>query len=251
MRISNYITKAISLIIFIFILGCKINNKPLNVIIITADDLGVQLSCYGDDIIHTPNIDKLAAQGIRFTNAYVTQASCSSSRSSILTGTYPHTNGQIGLAHKGFKLNKDYQNIPQLLKQHGYKTGIIGKLHVNPESLFPFDLFQTNYKEARNVELVAERAETFIKTAADTSFFLYINYSDPHVPFYKEYEGHPLNPLTYDEVKAFNFQGIDDQEELERISGYYSCIRRLDEGIGLLMAKLENLGVLENTLIFF
>ena len=237
-----------------FSVGTAAHSKSgarLNVLLITADDLGKQLSCYGDDIIETPNIDKLAKSGVLFENAYVTQASCSSSRSSILTGTYPHINGQIGLAHRGFQMNRAYPNLPAILKDEGYQTGIIGKLHVQPENIFPFDFDFKNYKEARDVELVAKRTEEFIKSSGDKPFFLYLNYSDPHVPFYREFEGHPLSPVNADDVHAFRFQGVDCERELQRIADFYSCIRRLDEGIGLVMDRLNKLGVLENTLIFF
>ena len=230
---------------------CLQLDNPTNIILITADDLGKQLSCYGDDIIETPNIDRLADEGVLFRNAYVTQASCSSSRSSILTGIYPHTNGQIGLAHLGFRMNKEYPSIPALLKKVGYQTGIIGKLHVEPESAFPFDYAHKNSMETRDVELVAKRAEEFIKSSGKKPFFLYMNYSDPHAPFYREFKGHPLNPVNSDDVHAFSFQGVNDELELQRIAGFYNCIQRLDEGIGLLMDKLQMLGVLENTLIIF
>lgn len=226
-------------------------KKPLNVLLITSDDLGKQLSCYGDDVIQTPNIDRLASRGIMFRNGYVSQASCSPSRSSILTGTYPHTNGQLGLAHSGFQLNKEYPNIAKVLKGQGYKTGIIGKLHVNPENQFPFDFDKKNYQQARDVELVANRVDSFITATPEKPFFMYLNYTDPHVPLYRSFAGHPLNPVNPSDVHAFNFQGVDDPGELQRIADYYSCVRRLDEGIGLLMKKLEKLKVLDNTLIIF
>src|SRR5690606_15206214 len=70
-----------------------------NVLLISGDDLGPHLGCYGDPYVRTPNIDQLAADGVQFENGWVTQASCSPSRSSIMTGLYPHQNGQVGLAH--------------------------------------------------------------------------------------------------------------------------------------------------------
>jgi arylsulfatase A-like enzyme len=113
--------------------------EPPNVLLITADDLGNQLSCYGDERLKTPRLDALASQGVRFTRAYVTQSSCSSSRASLLTGLYPHQNGQYGLAHLGFSMHPGQENLPALLKAAGYRTGIIGKLHVEPAAEFPFD----------------------------------------------------------------------------------------------------------------
>lgn len=100
--------------------------EPLNVIVITADDLGKQLSCYGDDILETPHMDALAARGIRFDKGYVTQASCSSSRSSILTGTYPHSNGQLGLANHGFKMTPDAPILSSRCRRRVIKRGLSG-----------------------------------------------------------------------------------------------------------------------------
>ncbi len=105
-------------------------SKP-NIILITADDLGMQLSCYGDPHIRTPHIDALAASGTRFKTAYVAQASCSPSRVSIFTGLYPHTHGHIGLAKPANPmLAKQFheQTLPALLKASGYRSAIIGKL---------------------------------------------------------------------------------------------------------------------------
>ena len=104
-------------------------NDRLNVLLITADDLGLQLSCYGDPYLETPNLDALAQSGVKFRTAYVAQASCSSSRSSMFTGLYPHTTGQIGLANAGFVLDPEQvgRNLPAYLKKAGYRTGILGK----------------------------------------------------------------------------------------------------------------------------
>lgn len=229
----------------------QLNRQPLNVLLITSDDLGKQLSCYGDNTIQTPNIDRLAKGGMMFRNAFVTQASCSSSRSSILTGLYPHTNGQVGLAHLGFEMNGEYPNLSTILKENGYFSGIIGKLHVEPHSQFVFDYERIFYNEARDIKLVASRADTLISLAGDKPFFMYLNYTDPHVPFYRQYEGFPTREVYPEDVKAFDFQGIDNPEQLQRISDFYCCIRRLDEGIGLLQKVLEKHGVLDNTLVIF
>lgn len=105
-----------------------------NLILVTADDMGLQLGCYGDRVATTPHMDRHAREGVRFSRGYVTQASCRSSRSSMLTGLYPHQNGQIGLAHLGYSMRPDVLTLPSLLRQSGYRTGIIGKLHVGPEN---------------------------------------------------------------------------------------------------------------------
>ncbi len=193
--------------------------KELNILLITADDMGLQLGCYGDKEIRTPALDQLASEGRLFENAYVAQPSCSSSRSAMFTGTYPHANGQYGLlnARVGFELHEKYrqQTIPALLKKKGYRTGIIGKLHVGPEKVFPFD---TRFRgDTRDVKSVAKQAGGFL-TEGEGPFFLMVNYSDPHVygrsprppkeAFPTQYKGVPENPVKMGEVSSFPLERL-------------------------------------------
>ncbi len=227
------------------------NQKPLNIILITADDLGLQLGCYGDKIAKTPNIDMLAAKGMRFENAYVTQSSCSPSRSSLLTGLYPHQNGQIGLANRGYSMHDGIVTMPALLKNAGYRTGIIGKLHVNPENAFPFDYERKNTDQTRDVRSVAEMSNDFIREDFQKPFFLYINYFDPHHQFIKQVKNIPESPYTRSTVRPFDFQGINSPRQLDSIAGYYNGVTRVDAGIGFLLEKLNQLQLLENTVLIF
>jgi hypothetical protein len=116
------------------------DGQRMNVLFITADDLGLQLGCYGETLIETPNLDRLAASSTQFDVAYVAQASCSPSRSSMFTGLHTHSTGQFGLTNGGFALHSELRDrtIPNLLHKVGYRTGIIGKLHVDPEASFKF-----------------------------------------------------------------------------------------------------------------
>ena len=105
-------------------------DRP-NILLIVSEDNGPELGCYGDPYVQTPVLDRFAKKGVRFERAYVPQAGCSQSRAALLTGIYPHQNGQIGLATWKFRLYRE--NTPNLirsLKQAGYRTGIIGKLHI-------------------------------------------------------------------------------------------------------------------------
>jgi len=108
-----------------------------NILLIVSEDNGPELGSYGGPYARTPNLDRLAEQGVRFENAFVPYSVCSPSRAAFLTGLYPVQNGQIGLAtHKFAMYRKDTPNFATLLKSSGYYTGLIGKLHVNPESAF-------------------------------------------------------------------------------------------------------------------
>ena len=93
----KYLSKVAVIIFLIQGLANAQGKQQPNVLFITSDDLGLQLSCYGDQVIETPHLDALAASGVQFDVAYVAQASCSPSRSAMLTGLYPHANGQYGL----------------------------------------------------------------------------------------------------------------------------------------------------------
>ena len=226
---------------------------PPNIILIISEDNGPELGCYGDPYARTPNLDRLAADGVRFNRAFVAQAGCSQSRASILTGLYPHQHGQIGLATWGFRLYRDdTPNIPRSLKAAGYRTGIIGKLHVNPESAFPFDFAempQGNFAR-RNLGGYAKHAERFI-TAGDQPFFLSVNYPDAHDPWLRQVDGLPKTPQTGQDVKALAYFGLDPPEMREMVADYYNSLSRLDTLIGYLLAALQRSGKAENTIVVY
>lgn len=230
-----------------------------NLLLITADDLGPMLGCYGDKAVRTPNLDALAARGRLFENAYVAQASCSPSRSAMFTGLYPHANGQYGLLNNdaGFQLHEPLrqQTIPALLKQQGYRTGILGKLHVGPEASFPFD--ERLRADTRDVRTAATEAGKFLRGSGP--FFLMANYSDPHVlgrsprppaeAFPTQYKGVPETPLKVGEVPPLPFQQIDTPEQIERVTQYYNAVMRFDAAVGLLLAELAAAGHADDTVI--
>ena len=117
-------------------------SKRPNIVLIVSDDHGLDAAgCYGNPVIKTPNLDRLAAEGTRFTNAFCTSASCSASRSVILTGLYNHANGQYGHQHgyNNFHTFTNVKSLPVLLAEAGYRTGRIGKYHVAPEMVYKFN----------------------------------------------------------------------------------------------------------------
>ena len=226
-------------------------GKP-NILLITSEDNGPQLSCYGDRYVKTPRLDKLAAEGIRFTNAYVTQAGCSPSRSSIFTGVHPHQNGQIGLATHFLRMyREDIPNIFRSFKSAGYRTGVIGKIHVNPESSFPLDYHEKlGGFSGRDIKMEALEAEKIINQS-DKPFMLMVNYKDAHAPFIKQYKGLPAHPLEPEEIKPLPQIGLNSPGLREETANYYNCMMRLDKGIGLLMDTLDRCGKRENTLVVY
>jgi len=228
-------------------------QKMPNVLLITSEDHGPHLSCYGDPNVRTPQLDRLASQGVRFANAYVTYSVCSPSRGSILTGLYAHQNGQIGLATHKFAMFRKWPNIPSLLKKAGYRTGIIGKLHVNPASAFPFDfkaLSGSNFND-RPMSKFADLAGKFVR-ASDKPFFLMVNYPDAHFPLLKQQHGLPTLPMTAKDIKQMLPEvGVDSPRLRQHAADYYNCLMRLDSGIGFLLKQLDESGKAGDTLVIY
>ncbi|MCL4854102.1 MAG: sulfatase, partial [Bryobacteraceae bacterium] len=224
-----------------------------NILLIVSEDNGPELGCYGDRYARTPHLDRLASEGVQFNRAFVAQAGCSQSRASVLTGLYPHQHGQIGLASWGFRMyREDTPNIPRSLKAAGYRTGIIGKLHINPESAFPFDFHEihgANFNR-KNLGDYAKHAAAFLE-AGDQPFFLSVNYPEAHDPWLRQVDGLPQHPQTGGAVQAMPYFGIDPGEMRERVADYYSCLSRLDSLVGDLLAALQAAGKAENTLVIY
>ena len=224
-------------------------RKP-NILMIVAEDMGPHVGCYGDTVAPTPRLDALAKEGVLFRNAYVTQASCSPSRSSILTGLYPHQNNQLGLAHLGYRMHRGIPNLPQLLKACGYRTGILGKLHVSPDREFPFDIRGGGH--GKDVRAYATKAAAFMDGAGDAPFFLSVNFGDCHKVFAHQYRGMPAKPTTPDRVRLFPEHGeIDTPKLRDEVAGYYNGVQRVDAGVGMLLDLLDKRSLADNTIVMF
>lgn len=253
MKVTNLIL-AVFQILFLghVCLSGQSNHERLNVVLITADDLGLQLGCYGDPNAITPRIDRFAEGGALFRSAHITQSSCSASRSSLLTGWYPHESGQVGLENSGYSTVGETENLPALLKEAGYTTGIIGKLHVSPPELFPFDYYKVDPWPTRTQSTYRAMVDEFLENAGDQPFFLMLNFVDPHVPFVAQSEGLPEDPVKPEEIAPWGFHaGVDSPEIRKNIANYYSCVHRLDALMGIFLDKLDDRGLRDNTMIVF
>lgn len=229
-----------------------VRAKP-NILLIVSEDNGPELGCYGDPYVQTPVLDGLAEEGVRFENASVPYSVCSPSRACFLTGLYPHQNGQIGLATHKFAMYREWPNLFTVLKAAGYRTGLIGKLHVNPEPAFPVDyraIRGANFGK-RNMRDYAEAAGKFFAGDGEAPFFLSINYPDAHYPLHRQQFGLPEEPLDGEDVKPLPWVGADSERLREFTANYYNCMRRLDDGVGMLLEELEKSGVADDTLIIY
>lgn len=242
---------------WVWVLGCLsvLAAERPNILLIVSEDNGPELGCYGEPYVTTPHLDQLAAEGVRFERAYVPQAGCSQSRAAYFTGLFPHQNGQIGLATWKFTMySAKTPNFVRSLKEAGYRTGIIGKLHVNPKEAFPFDFrkITTSNFARKKLKNYAAAAKEFINQSAEP-FLLSVNYPDPHRPFTKKTGGLPKEPLESMDVKPFAYfgKGVDTPDLREQVANYYNCLSRLDSLIGDLLKVLKESGKADNTLIIY
>lgn len=230
-------------------------EKP-NILLIVSEDNGPELGCYGDPYVKTPVLDSMAKHGVRFENAFVPYSVCSPSRACFLSGLGPQENGHLGLATHKFSFYEDIPHAFSLMKKGGYRTGIIGKLHVNPESYFePYIDFRAirsaNFGRKKMGAYTVEAAKFF--NAGDKPFFLSINYPDAHFPLIAEAGGLPKKKdlLTGKDVKPLPWVAVDSPRLREATANYYNCMSRLDTMIGDLINELKKAGKADNTLIIY
>ncbi|HUG20572.1 MAG TPA: sulfatase [Planctomycetaceae bacterium] len=251
-----------------------INNSAFaerpNVLFITVDDMNRDsvgaFGCPIPDI--TPNIDRLASEGVKFEHAHVTIAICQPTRAVWMTGRYPHRSGALGFD----PINRDVPTLLETLHDAGYYTGIMAKVsHVVPTRGKAWDyVVQANQlKSGRDPNLYYEHAKQFFDTAAKEkrSFFLMANSQDPHRPFAgsQQETGRGNNPnarrrnenlpgvsKTYspDEVPVPGF--LPDLPEIrQELSEYFTSVHRADEIVGSILKALDESGLRDNTLVMF
>jgi N-sulfoglucosamine sulfohydrolase len=235
--------------------------RRLNVVMIVADDLGLQLGCYGERTIQTPHIDRLAAESVRFTNAFCTTASCSPSRSVILTGMYSHANGQYGLEHAThhFRSHENIKSLSVLLAEAGYRTCSIGKVHVGPKEVYAFGAYANErIQGGRNPVRMAENARRFIEADPARPFFIYFCPTDPHRSGPGQFANgrsgqnpHPgVTPVVYDPSKIALPAWLPDVPEARREwAEYFQSISRFDQGVGAMIETLRATKHWEDTLV--
>jgi arylsulfatase A-like enzyme len=324
---SRYLLIALVVLCCSFVSGLAQPKSRPNIIVILSDDMGYSdLGCYGSEI-HTPNLDRLAANGLRFTQFYNT-ARCCPTRASLLTGLYPH---QAGVGHmtddkgqEGYQgeLNRHCVTIAEVLKPAGYRTYAVGKWHVarnmapdGPKYDWPlqrgFDRYYGTIQGAGSywdpsalvrdnrmitavtdpeyhpelfyyTDAISDQASRFVtehrRDHAAEPFFMYVAFTAAHWPLHAKeqdiakYHGRydagyaPIRKARYEKQKqlgliapqwelseqAGNWAAVTNKEwEARCMEVYAAQIDCLDQGVGRLVASLEQTRQLENTLILF
>jgi N-sulfoglucosamine sulfohydrolase len=210
-----------------------------NFIFLIPDDISQEdLGCYGHPVIKTPRIDGLAANGMRFDNAYLAISSCSPSRCSIITGRYPHNTGAPELHSK---LPDDQIRFPELLRKEGYYTALSGKNHMFGNKDRAFDKITGGGGPGGSsdwVEVVRERPK-------DKPFFFWFAANDAH----RDWDVSEHAPKYHAKDVIVPPYNADTPATREDYTKYYHEVSRFDHFVGLVRDELERQGVLENTML--
>jgi N-sulfoglucosamine sulfohydrolase len=249
--------------------GTAAQDKPTgppNILILTADDLNYDsVGAFGCKVPGiTPNIDRLASQGMRFTRAHVNTAVCQPCRQSWMTGRFPHNNGAEGFE----PIDPDVPTLPAELKRRGYLNGILGKeIHHQPTEQYAWDFIPFKTEDppvwraghARHPELFHRYSGKFFEMAKAQGkpFFLIANSHDPHRPFIgndaRAWGDNPL-PVTRqfkpEEIEMFGYLP-DIPKVRKEVAQYFGNVYRCDENIGSVLRALKESGLEENTLVIF
>ncbi len=245
--------------------GGKQDRRP-NILLITADDMNYNSpGCYGSSVPEiTPQIDRLAKQGIRFSNAHVNIAVCQPCRQSLMTGRY-------AFRHGGEGFNPIWPDVPTLgeqLRAAGYWNGILGKeKHLKPDSKFCMDFVRGEKDLASGMGIGRDPskykafAREFFDYARDMGkpFFLMANSHDPHRPFAGSESEKKIWGINLPEVrrriseKEVTVPGFlpDIPDVRKEIAEYYTSVYRCDEVVGSLLEALDESGFKENTVVMF
>ena len=267
-RLSRGVAWVLVLLLLLTFSTASGGSEQPNIVLIVADDLGyADLSCQGARV-PTPHLDHLAAEGTRFTNFYVAQAVCTASRAALLSGCYPNRISLEGALNHTSKngIHPDEQLLPELLRERGYATAIVGKWHLGTASEFsplrngfdewlgiPYSNDNSKYHPVLSAEMpplplfdgeavievdpdqsqftrrFTERAVRFIESNAGRPFFLYVPHVMPHVPIF-----------VSERFRGKSGAGL-----------YADVIQELDWSVGEILAALKRLQLDQNTIVLF
>ena len=212
-----------------------------NILYLNSHDTGRYVQPYGNPV-PTPNIQWLADQGVMFRNAFCAAPSCSGSRAALLTGSYCHNNGMIGLAHRGFALNDRAQHIVATLRDAGYHSELIGEQHVSaaPDQL-GYDV--VHEIPDTTVSEVAPAAIRALTGDLPRPFFLSVGFFETHRSFFAP-------SSVRDRVYSLPPPFLPDTPEIRQdIAAYKASARSLDHGIGSVLNALHETGLDRETLV--
>lgn len=228
-----------------------------------SHDLGCHIGPYGWAAEQSANLNRFAGESMRLESHFVTSPGCSQSRSSLVTGRYPHANGQFGLAHLGWTLHRDQVLLPAALRDGGYHTVLFGIWHLHEWTLGGFatlsdDVATHDASPEGWAEIASGRAADWIAQQSPNSqpFYLHIGFWEVHRPFC----GNEAQSATADRLET---QGIEFPDYLpdnflpnnrltrRELAELHQSVSLVDHGVGRVLTALDTAGLRENTLVLF
>ncbi len=210
-----------------------------NILMILSDDHGIMdTGCYGNSVIHTPHIDRLAAEGLQCQRAFTPAAMCAPSRSSLFTGLNPHSHGCY-MNHGSIR--NDIRTLPHYLQEVGYNVGLAGKTHIKPREAFPFEYRDLNIDTIRS----------FMRSSQNEPFCLTVATNDPHAEKIGSRRGFRPSDLYNPQEVPLPPYLVDTPETREQRAGYYDLVTRMDTFLGKILDTLEELALTENTIVIY
>jgi N-sulfoglucosamine sulfohydrolase len=214
---------------------------PPNIVYLHSHDTGRYVQPYGHQVV-TPNIQLLADQGVLFRKAFCAAPTCSGSRASFATGQYPHANGMMGLAHRGFRLHDLAHHVIHPLRGVGYHSELIGEQHITED---PGEIGYDRVHEvsSSHVDQVAPRAVQALTEPLPEPFFLSVGFFETHRNYF------PSSSVR-DTLYSLPPANLPDLPEVRTdMAGYKASARSLDHGVGAVLNALMTTGLTERTLV--
>ncbi len=241
-----------ALFVFVWVANINVANinhadaAPPNVVIIMADDCTYNdLPLYGGQNAHTPNIDRLASEGLTFNRAYLASAMCQPCRAELYTGLYPMRNG---CAWNHSACRPSVRSIAHVLRDRGYRVGIAGKVHVKPDSVFPFEKVggcESSCVRDPTREMDLTQTKAFVNTD-ERPFCLVIALVEPHVPWVMG------DPSQYPAEKIKLPPHVaDTPTSREAFGRYLAEITYMDDQVGQILAAVDKSGKRYETFVLF
>ena len=234
--------------------------KRPNIVLLISHDLGCHIGPYGVIRDACPRLNAFAEESMRLGSHFVTSPGCSQSRSSLITGRYPHSNGQFGLSHLGWTLNRDERLLPTLLRDGGYRTAMFGIWHLNEWTLEGFDHVSDDVSTRDSspegmADVASHRAAEWLTanggSGDDKPFYLHVGFWEAHRPFC----GQPGDPA---ELQDLDLEDVDvpdylpDNESTRRECAHLrKSVESVDAGVGRILDALETCGQSGDTIVIF
>lgn len=232
-------------------------SSPPGVLVLIADDWSPLARCYGNSVIQTPHIDRFAKDALVFDQAFCTSPSCGPSRANLLTGLYTHQHGQYGLPHRphAFRTHEELtaRTLPAVLNAAGVGTGMLGKAHISPPAVYPFEVFER--ADPWGVQPMQDSSRDFFEAVEGRPFYLQVASMYPHrvgsgFDPNKGEDALRTGDVIYDPQEVEVPAWLPDNAEVRAdLADYYRFVSRFDRFVGHILEELERSGRMDSTMV--